>query len=133
MIETVEPLGIAFAFPAHLGATMTAGIQEQADIVIAIPRQNNGTPSYIAGLEIARFGHFGFMTGINPAPVEDPVAFRYQDIRIDKSFPVEPEVVTAGIIDYVRVLLHTRRMPDFAEFVHSIDAIRLSGFGGPIS
>ena len=112
---------------------MTTGIQEQTDIVVPVPRQNYGTPSDIAGLEIAGFRHFGFMTGINPALVEDAVAFRYQYLRIDKSFSVQPEVVTARIIDNVGVLLHNRRMPDFAGFVHSIDAIRLSVFGVPIS
>jgi hypothetical protein len=128
VVETVKPLGISLAFSTDLCPAMSAGVKKKTNIVITIPREDNGATADIPGLKIARSRYFRFMTRIYPALVKYPLAFGYQNYRVNQSFAVKLEVIAARVIYYVWVFTHWDRMPDLRCFVYSNGATPQSVF-----
>ena len=109
MIKTIIPPRIAARLAAHLGGPMTAGIEEYANVAVAVAGEDDGPATDGAGLKIPGFADFRFVAAIYPGAVEHGAAFRLQHCRIGQRPPVQPEdQVLRSIDDIGRIGRHNR-------------------------
>ena len=67
VIETLERLGVTFAFAAHLGTPVGAGVEQSAHFALTVLVENDAPSPNNAGHEITRFLQLGLVAEVQPA------------------------------------------------------------------
>ena len=99
VIEAEKALGIALRLAANDGAAVAAHIQVNTNFRFRVAAKNDRTSTNIARLEIAGSAHFGFMTNVNPAGIEDLAHLVFEYLRLDQRATIDLEVMIGGIVD----------------------------------
>jgi hypothetical protein len=98
MVGTLEGLGVARAFTAHQGATMTTSVQQSAHLVVTAAHQNDWSVSNVARTEITWVRNFRLMTGVDPAAVKDPLFLKLQNLWVGECPTVDAEYSLFAVV-----------------------------------
>jgi len=99
MIEAHERAGITGVGAANQRAAMQAGIDEHSHFAVAAMRHEKRAAGNRAADVIARLGHLGFMSDVQPGAIEDEFALKLQDLRRSHRRTVNAESRVFGVLD----------------------------------
>ena len=99
MIRTLEGPGIAGFLAAYHRTAMSTRIEQRADRAVVAADQNHGTARDVARTKITGVRHLRFMTGVDPALVEQPTPFLLEAFGIGEYPPVYTEKASRLVID----------------------------------
>lgn len=80
---------------------MGAGVKQDADHIVVAAHQDHRAAGNISRAIVARMGHFGFMTDVDPALLKDAPPFLLQTLRVGKHPPVDSKQARRLVIDDV--------------------------------
>ena len=89
MIGAGKQFGVAAVGATDAIAAMAAEIEMRAQLAVQIAAQNDRFFAHIAGDEIPGMGNLAFMTEIEPAAREHPLAFQLIDLAVGEDAPVD--------------------------------------------
>jgi hypothetical protein len=78
---------------------MRAGIEQDTDHAVVATNQDHWTARYAAGTKIARVRHLRFVTGVDPALVEDATPLLVETFGIRENSPIYPEKTRRLVVD----------------------------------
>jgi hypothetical protein len=96
----LKALGVARRLSADEGSAVGTGIQEDANLTVAATHQDDPPTGDMTRLEISGTRDFGFMSGINPALLEDPPFLELEDGRVGEHAPINPKEAILDIVDH---------------------------------
>src|SRR5690606_25884400 len=89
MVGAPEILAVAELALAHGGAPMPAAIDHRGDLAVRLARHNDGMPSQLRGLVVARFGNLRFVGKIYPGRIEYPGHLQVEDAGVRVHRPMD--------------------------------------------
>src|SRR5262249_46464199 len=101
VIKTLEGFCVAVLFATDLRAAMRTGVEHGAQCALGIAGEQDATATDLTGDEIAGLGKLGSVAEIEPALVEDPCAFGFENVGIDKGLAGNLENLL-GLADHER-------------------------------
>ena len=80
VVEALEYLAVALVVAADEGAAVAAGVVEDAYLAVAGADEEEGASAHLATAVVAGVGDLGLVTEVEPAAVEEALAFQLQDL-----------------------------------------------------
>jgi hypothetical protein len=102
VIEAAEHLVVTLLLAAHHGAAVRAGVEERAHVVVFAAHENQLAPPHRARQEITLRRHFGLVSDVKPAGVENVPAFAFEDGRVDEDTTVHTEQPARAVFADIR-------------------------------
>ncbi len=88
VIAACEPLGVAAPVVDHLGAAMSAAVEQHVNLAVAVPCHDDRLAAELGGYVVARIGHLTGVTDKQPSAAENAFHFQLKQTGIGVDAPV---------------------------------------------
>src|ERR1700730_1259355 len=101
MVGTRKTAAVTRLFPAQPRTAVRARVVERMHLVITVAIQNQGSAGNSARHKAAGSGHFGHVAQVQPAVIENQLAFELEDVLIGEGTPVHSEYAALRVINHI--------------------------------
>src|SRR5262249_4354248 len=106
VIEADVALCVALGLAAYDAPAVSAGIEKYAHAAPAVAAEDHRPVAHDARPEITGRGHFGLVSDVDPAHVEDPAPLKLEYLRIHQGSAVDPEAHRFRLVDDPLPIVH---------------------------
>src|SRR5262249_44666658 len=100
VIEALKGLGVATAFPADLRSAVCAGVEQDADHVIAATHQDDGASRHASSSEISWLWDFRGVASIEPALLEHAPLFERHNLGLREHAAMHTKHSVLAVIEH---------------------------------